>query len=76
MNLFSSAFMLIGYLLSTSLFFFMAFMSVEKMTVENGLYILLLVLIVNVICFVIPIHYLIKYKSKYYELKNTIETEE
>jgi hypothetical protein len=75
MNSFTATFSLIGYLFSTALLFFMAFISIEKMTVEHGFYILLSVLIVNVICFVIPVHYLMKYKSKYYELKEKLREE-
>lgn len=69
MNTFTAFFSIIGYLFSTSLFFLMAFMSIDKMTVEHGFYIMLFILLINVASFTIPFHYLMKYKSKDYKLK-------
>jgi len=68
--------LLVGYLISTSALSLMAFRSIELMTIDDGFYIWLLLIIINAASFAIPIHYFMKYKSKYYQLKLDMSAED
>ncbi len=73
MNKALAIFTLVGYIFTTAFVFAVAFINIEAVLIENAFFALSLFLIVNVISFSIPVHYFMKYKSKYFELKDEVK---